>query len=84
MDKIVDLDGAFLKGYGIKGNKVTDDYWYIKLSEIKNIREASETSCVFNTYKDSLFYCSLSEKELIKIINLYLFKPEEFAEIYVG
>ena len=78
MDRVVDLDGAFLKGYRVKAKKVTNDFFYIKLTEIKNIQEGGEEEqnwCTFSTYKDSLFYCTLSARELIKIINLYLFKP---------
>jgi hypothetical protein len=75
------IDGAYIKARYVKSNQVTSSYYHIKLSEIKQIEDISE-GCVFNTYKDCVYYVPMSGDKLIKAINLFLFKPNEFSEIH--
>lgn len=75
------FNGPFIRAYVVNNRNVTDKFFYIKITEIKQIEDQGE-NCSFNTYKVSLYYSRISRVELIKAINLFLFKPDEFGEIY--
>lgn len=76
------LKGAFVKGFKIKNRKVTGQSFMIKLSEIKLIEEYDEFTVIISTFKDAHYCISISEEELLKAVNLFIFKPEEYGEIY--
>lgn len=80
------LSGAFVCVVKLKRNKLTEENFLIKLSEIKCINEdlrySNVEGSVVKTYKDVSYYCFISTKELLKIINLFIFKPEDYYEMY--
>lgn len=82
------LEGAFIKVLKIitDEDSVADCWTFIKLSEIKVISEDNRFSnvlgCMIKTYKNVSYYCFLSANELIKLINLFIFKPDEYYEAY--
>ena len=76
------FNGPFIRAYIINDRQITHKFYYIKITEIKQI-EDQEKNCSFYTYKDSRYYVYVSRNELIKAINMFLFKPEEFSKLYV-
>lgn len=80
------LRGAFISVLKIKRNDAVDDWIQVKLSEIKSIEADERYSNIegssIKTYKDSSYYCFMSPDELLRIINLFIFKPDEYFESY--
>ncbi len=81
------LRGAFVGVYKIKRNQITiSKTSYIKLSEIKLIENDDRyddlNGSMVKTYKDTAYFCCISQDELLKLINLFIFKPDEYFETY--
>lgn len=78
------FQGPYVQSWRIINNRVSDQFFWIKLTEIKQIQEHDGGYCSFNTYKDCHYFIYLSRQALIKAINYFLFKPDEFADTYVA
>ncbi len=77
------ITGAFIKAVTVKRKRVTENSFFIKLSTINVISEISESSCLFWTYKDCCYFADISEEELKRAINSFIFEPETHYERYM-
>lgn len=79
------IDGAFIRAKRVLDDKFLSDPYLIKLSLITAILEGEDKNdnfCGFYTYKDFLYIADISQIELKKAINSFLFYPETHWESY--
>ena len=79
------LNGAYIKCWKIikRGKDVENDHKWIKITEIKIIERLNGDACIFSTYKDCKFYTTISESELLKAVNKFIFKIDDYYYEYV-
>jgi len=77
------ISGAFIKAQQVKRRALTESVFSIKLSAITLIQENSDSSCLIWTYKDCCYFVELSEQELKRAINSFLFDSENHYTNYI-
>lgn len=76
------LNGAFIKAQKLEKSGIENIFW-IKLSEIKRVMYLEDDLyCGFCTYKDCHYMAKIKKDELLKAINLFIFKPDLFYKTF--